>query len=1136
MHNERLAYERLCRRILKDFEGEITGEDVEVLEDGTHPEKRFLVGTLSPHNDEDERVDGSSVMVHSIGMDILLREDEVDTAVLRVTLRGDLFYRVRPTLAQQRAAFVKEVASRKLTSAQTFEEMSASIDDAIRAIQIPLLPVYKKFKLEELLSRPVEIHLKSFYIAEEHTGSLRDDPANEEIRKALDKKSAELGDRPDAYRKSNEPVHFSDLIGEASWFAYEKRASGDGVERQGWSLQVTCDAQAMLDGLVRVSLKLNNDCKFQKVRAGAKSKMDKERIVDLFNAGMIVSAEGASIQPIEMEYFLDDYKYDRRQYALGANCAVETDDHGKTLRTTLIPCYEQHRLKTVNTPSAEFEGLISNPSAVLRRIHAAMLAELKSWRDDLNARRSKLTPNGIRQFGEEIDGFELEANRFLAGIELIEREYIILRAFQLMNRAFQASSKGYSSWRLFQIVFIVSLIPDIAACDPELLSPGEKSATALKKMDLLYFPTGGGKTEAFLGIMVFNLFFDRLRGKRNGVTAILKYPLRLLSVQQVQRVANILATSEILRRELVPSERGEPFSIGYYVGDNNTPNSLKPEAVEKIRQKKDLLNEEYRVVDICPFCGNKSVDVIYDEETNRLLHHCSTEKCPSGGTLPVLIVDYDIYHYLPSVVISTLDKIASAGQQRRFRNLFGNVHVKCPVHGYHPLGACDEKGCTLESVDVEFYDPAPSLFIQDELHLVRESLGTYDSHFESFLQYYVENLSPSERPVKIIGATATISSYREQVNHLYLRDPIRFPCRSPYPDRNFYAKEDANDLHRLIAGYIPFGRAIINSVVYSLKAMRLCAYKYLKDPQKVRDATNLEMSDAEAFRLALDYWIMLEYNNVKVDGNNVINALDDPINTELEYCQETREASFSVRKMTGDDTFQDVRRTLAEVENYRYSSDAFNTIVATSMISHGVDADRFNTMFFFGIPGNTAEYIQAYSRVGRKYPGIVIDIIRPTREREISYFRNFVKSHQYKDILVDPVPLNRWASRAIQQTLPCLFSALVLNYYTYVLEEKREKVYMMDALKKAVEKGWIRKDEVLGHLYQIYGCGVEGMEIGRGNQYREQIRRLVDFIFEQIDSQVYDKNTFITAGLEQMGLPVMRSLRDTDKQVTVELK
>ncbi len=178
---------------------------------------------------------------------------------------------------------------------------------------------------------------------------------------------------------------------------------------------------------------------------------------------------------------------------------------------------------------------------------------------------------------------------------------MVRTAFQYMNRAFKQSAKGYDSWRLFQIVFVVSLILDIVANEPDLdLDDELKGKAKTNDTDILYFPTGGGKTEAFLGILVFNLFFDRLRGKECGVTALLKYPLRLLSVQQVQRVSNILATAEMIR--VGESLGGESFSLGYFVGEGNTPNKIDKELKKTLHElSPDEIDEKYRFAGCVPF-------------------------------------------------------------------------------------------------------------------------------------------------------------------------------------------------------------------------------------------------------------------------------------------------------------------------------------------------------------------------------------------------------------------------------------------------------------------------------------------------------------------------------------------------------
>ena len=714
---------------------------------------------------------------------------------------------------------------------------------------------------------------------------------------------------------------------------------------------------------------------------------------------------------------------------------------------------------------------------------------------------------------------------------------MVEKSFSLMNKAFKNSNAKYDTWRLFQIVFIVSIIPDIVACDENIMSDDEKVNTTLNEMALLYFPTGGGKTEAFLGVLVFNLFFDRYRGKREGVTSILRYPLRLLSVQQVQRLANLLAQAELLRRDTEDiSDTGE-FSLGYFVGDGNTPNKLTFNDIEQYASKTQEQKDEGRVIDMCPFCKKRTVHLDVDVNSHRLIHYCSNEECESGKILPLYIVDNEIYRYLPSAIISTVDKLAIMGNNRNFRAIVNGAECRCPVHGFTTTNRCVEYSvCKVnanEFEDVEMYDPAPTLLIQDELHLINESLGAYASHYESFLHYFIKKHSKSHRSVKVIGATATISSYESQVYHLYRKGAIRFPVASPYVDRNFYAKTDYSDVQRRIMGYSPYGKAIINSVVYSLKYMRRVVYKYLANPQLMLDIEGIDLDTIEeAKKILEDYWIFLEYNNVKRDSNNVEGALETPINVEL---VEEGITPFSTRKMTGDESFQDVRNVLAEVENSNDVFEGVNLISATSMISHGVDADRFNVMFFYGIPGNIAEYIQAYSRTGRRYSSIVIDIMRPSRETDQSYLKNFVKVHEFKDIMVEAVAINRWATKAIDNTLPGIFMSIILNIYDKKLQFAYGNLFFMKNIKKAVQDNVINKEEVSQMLYQAYGCLDAGGVDDLGNQYRLKIDAFIENVFGQIsDKNWIEENVF--TGFSLMGYRIMNSLRDTDTQLIIELE
>ena len=853
---------------------------------------------------------------------------------------------------------------------------------------------------------------------------------------------------------------------------------------------------------------------------------------------MKIHLDGAAFSPIELDFFADDYKYNSSQQAVGNNCSVIYDEESNSIITNHLPIFVQKRLLTNDELAVSFQSLIDQPVSTLKDIHRKMLAEHKKWQRKLEERKPSLSEIGIKNMQEEIDEFAREIRRFEFGIEVINDYPIIMKSFVNMNRTFLKTSKKYSTWRLFQIVFIVSLVPDIAACDENVLLDSQKDQTTLNEVSLLYFPTGGGKTEAFLGVLIFNLFFDRYRGKECGVTSILRYPLRLLSVQQVQRLANVLAQAELIRRSDATISGTEEFSLGYFVGDANTPNKIEKKNVLKYRTSSQAAMDEERIIDICPFCGKQTVHLKFDEDSYRLVHYCEDAKCPSNGVLPIYMVDYEIYRYLPSAIISTVDKLAILGNNPSFRNILSGASRRCPKHGFTSTTKCmvDREFCNIEASDfeeVEMYDPAPTLFIQDELHLIRESLGTYASHYESFIDYFVKNVSPSRRPIKTIGATATISSYATQIAQLYSKDPIRFPCASPDLKRNFYSYIEEDDTQRLIMGYAPYGKAIINSVVYSLKYMREVVYDYKEHPEKILEIPGIEIITIDdALEILRDYWIFLEYNNVKRDGNNVEGALETPINVELRKAGIT---PFSTRKMTGDETFQDVREVLSQVETNEDVFNGVNLIVATSMISHGVDADRFNIMFFYGMPGNTAEYIQAYSRTGRRHSSIVIDIIRPSRETDQSYLKNFVNFHEFKDIMVESVPINRWATKAIDCTLPGIFTGLLLTKYDPELQFAHGSLFFMNNIKKAIVAGSLDPDTVRNELKMSYGCTVAGEVYELGNQYRAKIDSFIDDVFEKIADKNWEKEN-IFSGFELMGYHIMNSLRDTDPQLIIELE
>ncbi len=265
------------------------------------------------------------------------------------------------------------------------------------------------------------------------------------------------------------------------------------------------------------------------------------------------------------------------------------------------------------------------------------------------------------------------------------------------------------------------------------------------------FPTGGGKTEAYLGLVLFNLFFDRMRGKSRGVTAWIRFPLRLLSRQQKQRFMEAMLEADELRR--APKDegglggRGREFSLGYFVGSQDSPNDIgkNNRLHEDFRASHETLEDKGKHLEACPLCGS-DVRVEYEENENTVYHTCTGSDLDDGeeciDRIPIYVTDHDIYRYQPSVLLGSLDKIAVMGMQPLFANLLGNFTTRCPDHGIGYSGRCPEKHiCDYDDdseefidmepgtrdpdrrEDTEFFDPVPTLHLVDEVHLLNEELG-----------------------------------------------------------------------------------------------------------------------------------------------------------------------------------------------------------------------------------------------------------------------------------------------------------------------------------------------------------------------------------------------------------------------------
>jgi hypothetical protein len=763
----------------------------------------------------------------------------------------------------------------------------------------------------------------------------------------------------------------------------------------------------------------------------------------LFDTAAQFSFRDIAVEPFSIELAPKGFRYDRQVWARSFNCAVERSS-AMEFWTTHAPIYVQDRLRTRDDPAAPFAELASDPVPVLDRILKAMEDYRGQWRSAEETYR-KTIPNWAERHSAEFDAdrahFEAEILGFGLGVDLIRNDDDIRLAFRLTNETFLRSGKhtDKTAWRLFQLVFLVSEIPGIAALADK---PGSVPED-LERADIIYFPTGGGKTEAYLAVLTFHCFFDRLRGKFAGVTAWTRFPLRLLTLQQTQRVADVICMADLVRRaQSDPRLAGSSvagFGVGYFVGKSSTPNEIvDPEnyryaSADDIATwaiaNDDAARQNWRRLIHCPSCWTGTVRVDFDVPQVRLIHRCTEPGCEfPDGRIPVYVVDNEIYRYLPSVLVGTIDKLASIGNQRKMVQIFGSIDGYCRVHGFFK-GKCCQKDCDgkklVASVPGGF--SGPTAFVQDELHLLKEGLGTFDGHYETFVQELLRTLSPTSR-LKIIASSATIEDFERQIEHLYGASPplaTIFPGPGPKLGASFYA-QTLDYPQRLYVGFIPHNKTIFNAILELLEHYHCILQELLQTPAGAANPSggSLRPHTDEWFTLLDLYVTSLTYFLSSRDLNSVHTDLDGHVSPRL---QAMGLSPLNILELTGSTSTDEVASTLEHLDRAKLSQERATAVLATNMVSHGVDIDRLNAMIFYGMPRQNAEYIQAASRVGRANVGLVFVCHHPARERDQSHYSVFGKYHEYLGQFVEPVAINRWAKFSINRTLPGLFMGVLLQ-------------------------------------------------------------------------------------------------------------
>lgn len=1130
-------YNIMADYIVSKYIERVSGRDLSDTFVEDNPADRVMVGMLA-----EDRIDttfqggyaeNSSTKfesVPSISLSFVVKKNQ---GLVRIIPRGLFFYMIQPDYEMTIDYILQKYREKDKHPYANIVELSNTYAD--KKISVPL--TYKKIDIAEKFGDGIELSLSGLSTSNIHLEAQIENKLNE-IASSLS---------PEIRIVNKTRIPFLDLVSKEK-FEQALTIKNEPVYPR-WKVDIFTHIVEEGDSL-RFLLQMVN-------KTPVNDGKNVGYLPKIFDAGITVTGNDVEFQEIKLDYFSIGYKKRDPIYAVTENTSARyvKDNAGRVceIQTDNIPKYYQKRLITKDDLKGyvTFEKLISDPITNLNFILNRMKEDYERCESEFE-QLSDLSAMAKEKYQKALIAYRGEIDRFETGIHLIEYKDTVKTAFAYMNKTFQtklnpASRKNITGWRLFQIVFIVSMLAE--AVRSEYREDASLSAADLEVANLLYFPTGGGKTEAFLGITVFTMFFDRLRGKNQGITAFLKYPLRLLAVQQLDRVLTIIMKANKVRKESAALREMTEFRVGFYVGNNNTPNKIdiKERLSSRGGQQQDLdlilesdpetLNEYYRFIDTCPCCGKKQVNVQFNKERWVLEHVCDNPECEMG-TLPLFIVDSEIYRYLPSVVVSTIDKMSMIGTTNEFKMLFGQVRKWCPTHGFSVGSRCTCAGCSGHVQNVNYLkDPVPTLMIQDEMHLIKESLGTFDSHYESFLYYYARKMIKPEhrKQIRFIGATATISMYEEHIKNLYHMYARRFPCEYPSVKNgeDFYSFTNEEDITRIILGYAPYGRSITDGMWESVYVMRLVVYRMIRNWQESYQALckkGFDASEEEYKNMLFDYWIELVYNNRKQDAMELENAFKNQGNN---FLQAKGIPEFVVEQMTSDVDFQTVRKTLFDIQENRKKYDSTNLILATSTISHGVDEDSFNIMYFFGMPNNNAEYIQAYSRTGRKYTGIVVDIIRLMRVRDRSYLKNFVTFHQNKDDLVESVPINRWAKNAIYSTLPGILSGVLMQYYT--VETNNDNLYQAIKVKNLLMDGLIDIDDVVNMIISIYDCrDNEKMSIA----YKEIIREEVPKILGGIQNGTFEKDVFLSDAIGQFShgrLKPMRSLRDTEEQIEIKI-
>ncbi len=636
------------------------------------------------------------------------------------------------------------------------------------------------------------------------------------------------------------------------------------------------------------------------------------------------------------------------------------------------------------------------------------------------------------------------ARRMRDGISLLQSDSQIKRAFQLANLAMliqQVRSRREAriashptstlvfeepyealdlhsdlarkcAWRAFQIAFILASLRSTAdPADPDR-----------ERVELIWFPTGGGKTEAYFGLAAFSIFLRRLRNPADtGVHALMRYTLRLLTAQQFQRASRLICAMEFVRRQNSVDLGDSEVSIGIWLGGSTTPNT-RTEALAVLRSltRGDGAKQNQFVLDRCPWCGAQmgpvnftgrgrgrgrrgvSRVIGYAQRGNTVAYACPDRNCEFHQSLPLYVIDEDIYETRPTLVIGTVDKFAMLAWRPQARALFGIADDGTRAHS------------------------PPGLIIQDELHLISGPLGSMVGLYEPIIEELcTDRRAPEAARPKIISSTATIRSYTEQVHGLYARGRTSlFPPPGLDADDSFFAT-----VARRPDGSLERGRIYTGVHAPGLGSL-----------QTVQVRTFAALLQAPQPFLAPDrdpWWtLVLFFNSLRELGTTLTlfqsdipdllkGALKQRLGIGFQDVRQIRKMLELTGRLPGDEVPKAI--SALEVPTDSQQGQAVDVCLASNIIEVGVDIDRLSLMAVVGQPKTTSQYIQVTGRVGRKSdrPGLVVTIYAASKPRDRSHFEKFRSYHERLYAQVEPTSVTPFSRPALDRAVHAVIASYV---------------------------------------------------------------------------------------------------------------